>query len=53
MGLGSLGSSIIAGGASSVMDMASNAIGSLINGRIQRKTMREQNAFNAQEAQKK
>lgn len=52
MALGSLGSSIIAGGASSVMDMASNAIGSLINGRIQRKTMREQNAFNAQEAQK-
>lgn len=52
MGLGSLGSSIIAGGASSVMDMASNAIGSLINGRIQRRTMREQNAFNAQEAQK-
>lgn len=34
------------------MDMASNAIGSLINGRIQRKTMREQNAFNALEAQK-
>lgn len=52
MGLGALGSSIIAGGASSVMDMASNAIGSLINGRIQRRTMREQNAFNAQEAQK-
>lgn len=52
MALGSLGSSIIAGGASSVMDMASNAIGSLINGRIQRKMMREQNAFNAEEAQK-
>lgn len=52
MGLGALGGSIIAGGASSVMDMASNAIGSLINGRIQRRTMREQNAFNAQEAQK-
>lgn len=52
MALGSPGSSIIAGGASSVMDMASNAIGSLINGRIQRRTMREQNAFNAQEAQK-
>lgn len=52
MGLGSLGSSIISGGASSVMGMASNAIGGLINGRIQRKTMREQNAFNAQEAQK-
>lgn len=34
------------------MDMASNAIGSLINGRIQRKMMREQNAFNASEAQK-
>ena len=34
------------------MDMASNAIGSLIDGRIQRRTMREQNAFNAQEAQK-
>ena len=34
------------------MDMASNAIGSLINGRIQRKMMREQNAFNAEEAQK-
>lgn len=52
MGLGSLGSSIIAGGASSVMDMASNAIGSLINGRIQRKMAREQNAFNSAEAQK-
>lgn len=52
MAIGALGSSIIAGGASSVMDMASNAIGSLINGRIQRKMMREQNAFNAEEAQK-
>lgn len=52
MAIGALGSSIIAGGASSVMDMASNAIGSLINRRIQRKMMREQNAFNAEEAQK-